>query len=108
MPSLGNNLLAQVIIALGLLGVILSFLVPDRKKSLISLVLAGVIVLSGIYQYSAESIAQYRWNRRIRDMQRERIDFDALRQKMTNKPATTSPNAKPGQSNTQPAPVQKP
>ena len=55
MPA-SNTALSLILIALGFLGVILSFLVPDRKKSLISLVLAGVIILSGLVQFGFQGI----------------------------------------------------
>jgi hypothetical protein len=43
-----NTTLALILIALGVIGVILSFSVVDRKKSLISLGMALLIILVGL------------------------------------------------------------
>ncbi len=86
MSPFGSAALPLVIVAMGMLGVILSFLVPDRKKSLISLALAGAIILTGVIQLSSQSITRFRWDRRMKEIQRDRqTDLDALRQKMKDK-----------------------
>jgi len=90
MSPFGSAAMPLVIVAIGMLGIILSFLVPDRRKSLISLVLAGVIILTGIIQLSSQSITRFRWNQRMKEIQRDRqTDLEELRQKMKDK--TTSP-----------------
>jgi len=89
MSPFGSAAMPLVIVAIGMLGIILSFLVPDRKKSLISLALAGVIILTGIIQLSSQSIQRLEWNHRMRDIQRERqVDLEARRQKMKDKTLT--------------------
>jgi hypothetical protein len=100
MSPFGSAALPLVIVAIGMLGIILSFLVPDRKKSLISLVLAGVIILTGVIQLTSQSITRFRWNQRMRDIQRDRqVDLEAIRQKMKDNklpatPAAAEPNKK--------------
>lgn len=99
MSPFGSSAMPMIIVALGILGVILSFLVPDRKKSLISLGLAGLIILTGIIQLASSSITRFQWERRMKDIQRDRqTDLDELRQRMKDKtteipkaPATTQP-----------------
>jgi len=92
MTSAAVTLLSLVLIALGLLGVILSFLVPDRKKSLIALAISGAIILVGVIQWSSQSFEQFRANRRMRDMQRmQSVDWEKLRERMKTQ-AAQQPN----------------
>jgi hypothetical protein len=77
---------------MGMLGIILSFLVPDRKKSFISLIMAGVIILTGLIQLSSQSITRFRWNQRMKEMRERPVDFDALRQRMQT-PGANAPAA---------------
>ena len=98
MSPFGSSALPWIIVALGILGVILSFLVPDRKKSLISLGLAGFIILVGVFQLASQSITRFQWDRRMRDIQRDRqADLEQLRQRMkdnaTQTPATPATKA---------------
>jgi len=83
-----NASLSLILIALGILGVILSFLVPDRKKSLLSLVLAGIIVLTGAIQFGQNSMSQRRWKNRMKLTQQNRnVNLDELREKLKAKAA---------------------
>ena len=92
MSPFGNAGIPFVIIALGLLGIILSFLVPDRKKSVLSLGLAGLIILTGVIQLGSQSIDQIRWNRRMKEIQKERqVDLEELRQRMKEKAEQITP-----------------
>lgn len=80
MAPAANSLLSLVIISLGLLGVTLSFLVPDRKKSTISLVIAGVIILVGAIQYFSNTRYENRWKKRVSDLRSEQqVDIEKLR-----------------------------
>lgn len=83
MTPAANTLLPLMIISLGLLGVILSFLVPDRKKYLISLGLAGLIIVTGVIQLSSQSLTRFRLNRRMQAIQRERQqDLEEIRKRL--------------------------
>jgi len=91
MPPLGTLSQPLILLALGLIAVILSFVVPDRKKSLISLGLAGLIVLAGVIQFASQSFSRYQWNRRIRQIQQEqRVNLDELRERMKNRQGEAS------------------
>lgn len=71
------------LIALGVLGIILSFLVQDRKKSLLSLVMAIFIVVVGVFQWGSQAFDQFKLNRRMRDIQRQQqVDLEQLREKL--------------------------
>ncbi len=86
MSPFGSSALPLIIIAIGIIGIILSFLVPDRKKSLISLGLAGAIILAGLVQLLSQSITRYQWERRMRDIQRDRqVDLEQMRERMKEK-----------------------
>ena len=101
MTPAANTLLPLIIISLGLLGVILSFLVPDRKKYLIALGLAGLIIVTGLFQLGSQSIMRWRLNRRMEAIQRERQqDLEDIRKRLqeqtANMPTKPGTPAKPG------------
>ena len=105
MTPAANTLLPLIIVSLGLLGVILSFMVPDRRKSVISLSLAGLIVVTGVVQLGSQSIQRWKLNRRLQAIQRERqSDLEAIRKRLQEQ-ATTP--AKPGTPATAPAATNK-
>jgi hypothetical protein len=94
MTGASNTLLALILASLGILGVILSFLVPDRKKSFISLVLAGIVVLIGLVQVVSQSVSDYRWRRRLSDLREQRqVDLDKLRDEFKKRAAESAPAA---------------
>lgn len=95
MTPAANTLLPLMIISLGLLGVILSFLVPDRKKYFIALGLAGLIIVTGLFQLGSQSIMRWRLNRRMEAIQRERQqDLEDIRKRLQEQTATMP--TKPG------------
>jgi hypothetical protein len=94
MAGASNSLLALILIALGIVGVILSFLVPDRKKSLISLVLAGIVIFVGLIQFVTQSVSDFRWRRRLADLREQRqVDLDKLREDFKKRAAESAPPA---------------
>jgi hypothetical protein len=89
MTPAANTLLPLMIISLGLLGVILSFLVPDRRKYMISLGLAGLIIFTGVIQLGSQSLTRFRLNRRMQAIQRERQqDLEEIRKRLQEQSAT--------------------
>jgi len=89
MTPAANTLLPLIIVSLGILGIILSFMVADRKKSIISLGLAGLIVFTGVCELGSQSIARWRLNRRLEAIQRERqTDLEAIRKRLQEQAAT--------------------
>jgi len=90
-----NVTLILILIALGFLGVSLSFLIADQKKSKIALGLAIAIIVVGVFQWGADWITRIQINRRLREYQRQsQPDFDAMRQKIKEQ-AQTAPTAAP-------------
>jgi hypothetical protein len=91
MTSLYGSVMPLMLVALGFIAVILSFLVPDRKKANISLVLAGVIILFGFIQLFSQTIQRYQWDRRMKEIQRDRqVDLDELREKLKDRAGTNT------------------
>jgi hypothetical protein len=94
MTGASNTLLALILVALGIVGLILSFLVPDRKKSFLSLILAGVVVFVGLIQVVSQSVSDYRWRRRLTDLREQRqVDLDKLREDFKKRAAENAPAA---------------
>lgn len=92
MPT-SNVALSFILIALGMLGVILSFLVQDRKKYLISIVLSGIIIVAGLMQLSSQSFARYQWQMRMNRLQAQRqSDLEDLRKRLQDKTTPQTPN----------------
>jgi len=92
--------LALIIISLGVIGVILSFSLTDKRKSQISLILAGIIVLVGVVRFGQHSLSRHRWNRRMKTYSQERpADMEALKKRLQeraqeNKKAAEPPKTK--------------
>jgi len=83
MNPLANNSLSLIIISLGVIALILSFLVPDRKKSVLSLVLAVIIMVVGLIQFGKDFTSQMRWKSRMSQLRKERsVDLEELRSKL--------------------------
>ncbi len=92
MTGASNSLLALILVALGIVGVILSFLVPDRKKSFISFIMAGLVVLVGLVQFVGQSVSDYRWRRRLTDLREQRqVELDKVRDEFKARAAQTAP-----------------
>ncbi|HOW27295.1 MAG TPA: hypothetical protein PK876_02165 [Elusimicrobiota bacterium] len=82
MPIAANSA-ALIVLSLGLLGIIISFLITDAKRYLIALCLAGFIVLTGAYQFINVSIRQWQTARRIDNLQKQqRVNLEALQERL--------------------------
>jgi hypothetical protein len=98
MPVTANNMMGLVILSLGILGIIISFLITDRKRYLIAMALSLLVVLTGGYQYVSTGIRQWQTSRKIANLQKQqRLNLEALqerlRQAQTQTPADrTAPN----------------
>ena len=96
MTPVASSILPLILMSIGIIAVILSFLVPDRKKSLIALGLAGLIILTGFIQLGSQSIQRYQWNRRMREIQRDRqADLDELRARLKERAGDVTPAEAP-------------
>ncbi|MFH1259371.1 MAG: hypothetical protein ABII74_06135 [Elusimicrobiota bacterium] len=83
-----NILLSVIIIALGLIGIILSFLVVDKTKNLAALVISGLIIITGIFHYASLKISRLGSSRRAAQI-RKMIPPDIDRLKKNLEPAKT-------------------
>ncbi len=83
MPSTSSSLLALTIISLGVLGIILSFLVPDRKNSRIAVFLSLIIVGVGGYEFATQAIRQYMWQKKLDEIRKQQAaNLDQLRARL--------------------------
>lgn len=97
MPIAGSSTYALVIVSLGILGVIVSFLIADRKKYFIALGLSLLVVAMGGLQFISSSLTEWRTKRRIARLQeQQRVNLDQLQQRLreaqekARKPAAAS------------------
>ena len=75
----GNNMLGFVIVSLGILGIIVSFLVTDRKKYITALILSMFVIAMGLFQSVSSSVRQWQTQRRIANLQeQQRLNLQAL------------------------------
>ena len=83
MPVTANNMMGLVILSLGILGIIVSFLITDRKRYLIGMALSLLVVLTGGYQYVSTGIRQWQTSRKIANLQKQqRLNLEALQDRL--------------------------
>lgn len=91
-----NILLSVVIVALGLLGVILSFLVVDKTKNLIALIVSGLIILTGVFHYISIKSKQWRVSRNVSQVRKMLpTDIEQLRKNLEQNKPVNPPSEKP-------------
>lgn len=92
-----NILLSVIIIALGLIGIILSFLVVDKTKNLAALVISGLIIITGIFHYASLKVSRMGSSRRAAQI-RKMIpsDVEQLRKNLEPGKTGTSSTDKSG------------
>lgn len=101
MPIAGNTTYALVIVSLGILGVIVSFLITDRKKYIIALALSLLVVGMGAFQFVGSSLRQWRTSRRIAKLQEtQRLNLEALQARLRE----ANEKGRPGKPSAAPAP----
>jgi len=95
MLGASGSYLLLILIALGIVAVILSFLVPDRKKSFISLILGGVVVAVGIVLLGVQMKNDFSWRRRVNTLrEQQQVDLEKMREEF-KKRASEAPQAAP-------------
>lgn len=105
MPITANNMMGLVILSLGLLGFIVSFLIADRRKYLLALVISGIIVVIGAYQYVSTGIRQWQTSRKIAGLQKQqRLNLEALQERL-RQAQTQAPTGAERQAPRPPAPA---
>jgi hypothetical protein len=85
---LTSNMFGLAILSLGILGVIVSLLIANRRRFLIGISLSGLLVALGIFYVADTSLRQWWTARRIAKIQAQnRESLDALKARMKEKPA---------------------
>lgn len=105
MPTGASSSFGIVIISLGILGFIISFLITDRKKYLMALVLSGVVVFLGLFQSIQTSVRQWQASRRFTKLQeQQRLNLQALQERLRQAQAQAGVKA-PAAKKTAPPPA---
>ncbi len=98
---LTSNMFGLAILSLGVLGVIVSLLIANRRRFLIGISLSGLLVALGIFYVVDTSLRQWWTARRISQIQeKNRESLDALKVRMQEKSPPSPAPAEP-----KPAPV---
>jgi LPXTG-motif cell wall-anchored protein len=106
MPATGNSTYALVIISLGILGIIISFLVPNRKKYFIAMGLSLLVVAMGLFEFLSAGFARFRMARRINQLQEtQRLNLETLQSRLRE---AAEKARKPGAVATPGAPIPTP
>jgi hypothetical protein len=95
---LTSNMFGLAILSLGILGVIVSLLIANRRRFLIGISLSGLLVALGIFYVVDTSLRQWWTARRITQIQeKNRESLDALKARMIEGtvPAPASTETKP-------------
>jgi hypothetical protein len=89
---LSSNMFGLAILSLGILGVIVSLLIANRRRFLIGISLSGLLVALGVFYVVDTSLRQWWTARRIAKIQEQnRESLDALKMKMQEKAGTPTP-----------------
>lgn len=97
---LTSNMFGLAILSLGILGVIVSLLIANRRRFLIGISLSGLLVALGIFYVVDTGLRQWWTARRIAQIQENnRESLDALKARMQEKttpaPAPAEPKPAP-------------
>lgn len=85
---LTSNMFGLAILSLGILGVIVSLLIANRRRFLIAISLSGLLVALGFFYVIDTSLRQWWTARRIAKIQAQnRESLDALKARMQENPA---------------------
>lgn len=85
---LTSNMFGLAILSLGILGVIVSLLIANRRRFLIGISLSGLLVALGIFYVVDTSFRQWWTARRISKIQEQnRETLEALKKRMQENPA---------------------
>ncbi len=105
---LTSNMFGLAILSLGIIGVIVSLLIPSKKRFLIGISLSGFLMALGVFYVVDTSLRQWLAARRIAKIQAQnRESLEALKARLAEKPAPavevkpdTKPAAKPAPART--------
>ncbi|MBK8574899.1 MAG: hypothetical protein IPN90_04185 [Elusimicrobia bacterium] len=91
---LTSNMFGLAILSLGILGVIVSLLIANRRRFLIGISLSGLLVVLGIFYVVDTSFRQWLTARRISKIQEQnRESLEALKARMQETSKTSTPAA---------------
>lgn len=92
---LTSNMFGLAILSLGVIGVIVSLLIPSKKRFLIGISLSGLLIALGVFYVVDTSLRQWLTARRIAKIQAQnRESLEALKARLAEKPGS-APDLKP-------------
>jgi hypothetical protein len=112
MPVSSSGTSGLIIISLGILGIIISFLIADRRRYVTALMLSWAILFMGIYHFAGTSLRQWQTARRLSKLQeQQKASLQALQERLQQpqrrQPAPSSAPASSAPAQKQPAPSSK-
>ena len=80
------------LIALGFIGIILSFLIQDPKKSKVALILSAIIIGLGVIQWVMPKISEIHTNRRMSELRiQQQKEIELLKERFKNQALQSAP-----------------
>jgi hypothetical protein len=106
---LTSNMFGLAILSLGIIGIIVSLLIPSKKRFLIGISLSGFLMALGVFYVVDTSLRQWFTARRIAKIQAQnRESLEALKARLAEKPAPAlEAKAEPKPAAGKPAPERK-
>ncbi len=96
MPTVNNSAIGLLILSIGILGVIISFLITDRKKYFMALGLSGLIAIMGLFQFFRPGVRQWKQSRRMSDLRKkQKLNLKALQEKLRQARSEAGKKAQP-------------
>ncbi len=96
---LTSNMFGLAIVSLGVIGLIVSLLIPSKKRFLIGISLSGFLLALGVFYVVDTSLRQWLTARRIAKIQAQNGEsLEALKARLGDKPtlaADVKPETKP-------------
>ncbi len=83
MPTPMDAMLGLVTLAVGLLILVTSFLIPDSKKRVLSYALSGLVALLGSYYFVSSEIRVFQMRRKIASIQRQQqVNLEEIQKRL--------------------------
>ncbi len=91
-----NSMFGLLILCLGILGIVVSFLITQRTRYLAALALSGLLILLGAYFSLGTTLRQWRTARKIAKIQAQnRLTLEAIQNRILQQPVIPAANKPP-------------
>ena len=83
MPTPMDAMLGLVVVAIGIMTFVIAFSLTDAGKKQLSYVLAGLVVVTGLYYYVSSELRGFQMRRRISNIQRQQqVNLDEIQKRL--------------------------